>query len=255
LRLTGIGRLRVRWHRPVEGKIKTIRIRRQAGEWYACFACEVEERALPATKREIGVDAGLHHLLATSENELVENPRWCHEEQGRLRVIQRRVSRRKLGGANRHKAVLALQRQHEHITNRRKDYLDKLANDLVMNYDRIALEDLQINGMARNHHLAKSILDAGWGYLKQRLIDKAVEAGRQVYLVNPAYTSRTCSRCGQEFPELTLADRWVTCSCGLSMDRDVNAANNILQRAGHARWGESTATRLRLPQEAPQLSR
>jgi putative transposase len=253
LRLTGVGRVRVRWHRPVEGQIKTVRIHRQAGEWYACFACKVEEQALPATGKEIGLDAGIHHLLASSENELVENPRWYREEQGRLRVVQRRVSRRKLGGANRRKAMLALQSQHEHIANRRKDYLDKLANQLVMNYDRIAIEDLQINGMVRDHHLSKSILDAGWGYLKGRLIDKAAEAGRQVYLVNPAYTSRTCCRCGQEFPELSLADRWVKCSCGLSMDRDVNAANNILQRAGHARWGESTATGLRLPQEASPL--
>jgi putative transposase len=253
LRLTGIGRVRVRWHRPVEGKIKTVRIHRQAGEWYACFACEVEERLLPPTGREIGLDAGIHHLLASSENEVVENPHWYREERGKLRVAQRRVSRRKLCGANRYKAVLDLQRQHVHIANSRKDYLDKLANHLIMNYDRIALEDLQINGMVRNHHLSKSILDAGWGYLRQRLIDKAAEAGRQVYLVNPAYTSKTCCWCGEEFPELSLGDRWVKCSCGLSMDRDVNAAHNILQRAGHARWGESTANGLRLPQEAPPL--
>jgi len=253
LRLTGIGRVRVRWHRALEGKIKTIRIRRRAGEWYACFACEVEEQPLLPTRREIGVDVGIHHLLATSENEVVDNPRWYREEQHKLRVIQRRVSRRKPGGSNRCKAVLVLQRQHEHIANSRKDYLNKLANHIVANYDRIALEDLRINGMVRNHHLSKSILDAGWGYLKQRLIDKAVEAGRQVYLVNPSQTSKTCCSCGTMFPELSLANRWVDCSCGLSMDRDVNAAHNILQRAGHARWGQSTAIGLRLPQETPPL--
>jgi putative transposase len=253
LRLTGIGRLRVRWHRPMEGKIKTIRIRRQAGEWYACFACEVEAQPLLPTGREIGIDVGIHHLLATSENETVENPHWYRDEQRKLRVIQRRVSRRKLGGANRRKAVRGLQSWHEHIANKRKDYLNKLANHLIADYDRIAMEDLRITGMVRNHALSKSILDAGWGYLKQRLIDKAEEAGRLVVLVDPAYTSKTCCACGSIFADQSLADRWLDCACGLSLDRDVNAAINILQRAGHARWGESTTDGLRLPQEAPRL--
>jgi putative transposase len=253
LRLTGIGRVRVRWHRPLQGKIKTIRIRRQAGEWYACFACEVEEQPLSPTGREVGIDVGIHHLLATSENEIFDNPHWYRNEQRKLRVIQRRVSRRKLGSANRRKAVLAFQSWHEHLSNSRRDYLNKLANHIIANYDRIALEDLQINGMVQNHHLSKSILDAGWGYLKQRLIDKAAEAGRLVVLVNPAYTSKACCSCGTVFAELSLADRWLDCACGLSMDRDVNGAINILQRAGHARWGQSTASRLRLPQEAPRL--
>jgi putative transposase len=253
LRLTGIGRVRVRWHRPLEGKIKTIRIGRQVGEWYACFACEVEEQRLSPTGREIGIDVGIYHLLATSEGEIIDNPHWYRDEQRKLRVIQRRVARRQVGGANRRKAVLGLQSSHEHIANQRKDFLNKLANHLIVNHDRIALEDLQINGMVQNHHLSKSILDAGWSYLKQRLIDKAEEAGRLVILVNPAYTSKACCSCGLIFADLSLADRWLDCACGLSMDRDVNAANNILQRAGHARWGQSTASRLRLPQEAPRL--
>jgi putative transposase len=253
LRLSGIGRVRVRWHRPLEGRIKTIRICRQAGEWYACFACEVEEQPLATTGREIGIDVGIYHLLATSENETIDNPHWYREGQRKLRVIQRRVVRRQLGGTNRRKAVLDLQTWHAHLSNQRKDYLNKLANHLIVNYDRIALEDLHITGMVRNHPLSKSILDAGWGYLKQRLIDKAAEAGRQVKPINPRDTSKTCSGCGRVFPELTLADRWIDCKCGLSLDRDVNAAINILQRAGHARWGESTASRLRLPHEAPRL--
>ncbi|HTX92006.1 MAG TPA: transposase, partial [Anaerolineales bacterium] len=100
----------------------------------------------------------------------------------------------------------------------------------------------------------KSILDAGWGYLKQHLADKAAEAGRQVVLVNPSYTSKTCSSCGVLFEGLSLADRWIECSCGLSIDRDVNAALNILW-VGQTHWGKSTDTGLRLPQEAPPLSR
>jgi putative transposase len=253
LRLTGIGRVRVRWHRPIEGKIKTVRIRRQAGAWYSCFACEVDEQPLPATGKEIGIDVGLYHLLATSENEVINNPHWYRGEQRQLRIIQRKVARRKLGGSNRRKAVRILQSCHEHIANRRKDYINKLAHGLITNYDRIALEDLNTAGMVQNHSLSKSILDAGWSYLKQRLIDKAEYAGRLVVLVNPAYTSKTCSACGTIFDGLSLADRWLECDCGLSMDRDVNAAINIRNRAGHARWGQSTADGLRLPQEAPRL--
>ena len=157
-------------------------MRRQAGKWYACFACEVEGQALLPTGRDVGIDVGVHHLLATSENEVVDNPRWYQEEQRQLRILQRRVCRRILGGSNRRKAVLALQRQHENIANCRKDYLDELVNRFIADYDALVLEDLRIKGMVRNHHLSKSILDAGWGYLKQRLIDKAAEAGRQVVL-------------------------------------------------------------------------
>ena len=131
---------------------------------------------------------------------------------------------------------MALQRQHERIANRRQDFLNKLSHRLIHTYDRIALEDLKIKNLVRNHHLSKSILDAGWGYLKQRLAHKAAEAGRVVYLVSAAYTSRTCSQCGTLFETLSLSDRWVSCSCGLALDRDVNAAINILHRAGQARW-------------------
>jgi putative transposase len=254
LKLSGIGRIRVRWHRPLEGKVKTVRICRQAGKWSACFACEVEEKPLPSTGKAVGIDVGIQHLLATSEGEVIENPRWYSCEQKQLRVLQRRVSRRKLGGSNRRKAVSVLQRQHEHIANQRKDFLNKIAHSLVVRYDRIVLEDLHIRGMVRNRHFSKSILDAGWGTLKRCLVGKAVEAGRQVVWVNPAYTSKSCSSCGAVWEDLTLADRWVDCSCGLSMDRDVNAALNILW-VGQAHWGKSTDNSLRLLQEAPPLSR
>jgi putative transposase len=261
LKLSGMGRLRVRWHRPIEGEIKTVRIRKQAGKWYACFACEVNEQPLQPTGQCVGIDVGVHHLLATSDHEVVDNPRWYRNAQAKLRTLQRTVSRRKIGGSNRRKAVLGLQRHHEYIAHSRKDFLNKLAHALIVRYDFIALENLQINGMVRNRHLSKSIFDAGWGYLKQRLVDKAVEAGRQVVLVHPAYTSKTCSSCGAIFEGLSLADRWMECSCGLSMDRDVNAALNTLALArsasvlwvGQTHWGKSTDNGLRLPQEAPPL--
>jgi putative transposase len=146
-----------------------------------------------------------------------------------------------------------LQRQHERIANARTDYLKKLAHRVIAQYDRIALEDLRITNLVRNRHLAKSILDTSWGYLVQHLTHKAAEAGRVVLLVDPRNTSKDCSRCGHGFESLTLADRWLDCPvCGLSLDRDHNAAINILKRAGQVRWGGSSPVG-GLPQEAARL--
>lgn len=240
LKLSGIGRISVRWHRPLEGQIKTLRISKKAGKWYASFSCVVDEPTpLPQTGKDVGIDVGLSALITTSEGEKVAHPRFYRNAQRALRVSQRRVARRKKGGSNRRKAVAMLQRQHERIANQRKDFLNKLAHRLIVRYDRIALEDLRITRMVHGN-LAKSILDAGWGYLIQRLTHKAASAGRVVVLVDPRSTSKSCSRCGHSFAELSLKDRWVTCACGLSLDRDHNAAMNIKQRAGHVRWALSS---------------
>jgi len=237
LKLSGVGRIPVRWHRPIEGDIKTVRISKKAGKWYAAFSCAVPNKEpLPPIGSSIGIDVGLTHLLTTSNGDRVENPRWYRTEQATLRIIQRRIARRTKGGSNRKRAVAQVQRQHERIGNRRKDYLNKIVADLVRSHDLIAIEDLRITNMTRNHHLSKSILDSGWGYLANHLTRKAACAGREVRLVDPAYTSKTCSGCGERFAqEITLAVRWVTCqACGLSLDRDHNAAINILHRARSA---------------------
>jgi len=234
LKVHGIGRIPVRWHRPIEGAIKTVRISRKAGKWYAAFSCVVQDQEpLPATGTSIGIDVGLTHLLTTSDGATVDNPRWYRAEQATLRIIQRRIARRQKGGSNRKKAVAQVQRQHQRITDRRKDYLNKLVADLVQSHDLIAIEDLRITNMTRNRRLSTSILDAGWGYLADQLMRKAACAGRWVSVVDPAYTSKTCSGCGERFTqEITLSVRWVTCqACGLSLDRDHNAAINILKRA------------------------
>jgi putative transposase len=254
LRVSGIGRLAVRWHRPLEGKIKTLRLVRQADGWYACFACEVEPQPLPATNAEVGLDVGLHRLLTTSDGEEIENPRWYRKEQQHLRVLQRRMSRRTKLGRNWYAAVRAVQQQHQHIANRRKDFLNQLVHDLVSRYDRIAIEDLRISNMVRNHHLSKSILDAGWGHFRQQLVSKAEYAGKLVVGVPPAYTSQTCSKCGHRLEALTLADRWVECECGLSLDRDHNAALNLLA-LGRSAWGATWAVVATpsVPQEAAAL--
>ena len=143
---------------------------------------------------------------------------------------------------NRRKAVVLLRRQHERIGNHRKDFLNKEAARLIGRYDRIAVEDLRITNLVKNRHLAKSILDAGWGSFIGRLHAKAEEAGRVVVEVNPAYTSKDCSGCGYRFEHLTLKERWLDCPrCGLSLDRDHNAAINILKRGGELRWALSSS--------------
>ena len=258
LKISGVGRVRMRWHRPIEGRIKTLRIRHAADGWYASFACEVERQLLPETGQAVGADVGISTLIATSDGQRIENPKWYHAEQAELRILQRTVSRREKGGSNRRKAVVQLQRKHAKIANRRRDYLDKQVHDWVVQYDLIALEDLRIMNMVQNHNFAKSILDGGWGYLKQQLTFKAAEAGRELVLVKPAYTSRTCSHCGQIFEDFTLADRWVECECGLSLDRDVNAARNILKRAlqnrgGQPRWELTWAVAPCVSQEASAI--
>lgn len=255
LKLSGIGRVAVRWHRPIEGEIKILRISRKAGRWYASFSCVVEKKLLPSSGRTVGVDVGISSLIATSVGELIENPKWYRESQTKLRVLQRRVARRENGGSNRRKGVLVLQVHHEYISNQRKDFLNKLANKLVTNNDLIAIEELQIQNMVKNQFFSKSILDGGWGYFGQRLSDKAAEAGREVVRVNPAYTSKTCSGCGKIIEDLDLSVRWVECDCGLSMDRDVNAAINILNRAlqtrdGQSRWESTWAVAPSVSQEA-----
>jgi putative transposase len=243
VKVHGIGRVAVRWHRPLPGAVKTLRLLCKAGKWYAAFSCVVDPDPLPSTGAEVGIDVGLSSLLTTTAGDHVPHPAWYRHRQRALRVAQRRVSRRKKGGKNRRKAVMALQRIHERIANQRKDFLYKLSHRLFTTYERIALEDLHITNMVRNHRLAKSILDAGWGLLVSHLMrrgDRPVApTGRVVEPVNPQGTSKTCLQCGQMVLALPLSQRVFHCPCGLSLDRDENAARNIL-RLGQSRWALSS---------------
>ena len=237
LKVSSVGRVRVRWHRPIEGKIKTVRICRQAGKWFAAFSCEVSNPLpLPDTGAIVGLDMGISALITTSDGEKVANPHWYRASQRDLKLAQWTMQRKTKGGTNRRKALLTVQRVHERVVNQRRDYLNKLVFGLVQNHDFIAVEDLRIKNMVRNHKLSKSILEAGWGFFRERLTSKAVNAGREVAFVDPAYTSKCCSSCGHEFADFNLSVRWVDCAQGgLSLDRDHNAALNILKRAQNGR--------------------
>jgi len=212
LKVFGIGRLRVRWHRQLEGTIKTVRILHKAGQWFAVFACEVPQRLrLSKTGHTVGIDVGLSALLTTSTGDKVDPPKYYRQAQAKLRVLHKRLARAKKGSMNRRKALQAVQRWHGHIANQRQDFLHKLSTALVQHYDGVALEDLRVRNMVRNPHLSKSMLDSGWSMFRQFLTYKAESAGRAVAFVDPAYTSKTCSCCGTVFQDFDLSTRWVEC--------------------------------------------
>jgi putative transposase len=235
--LSKIGRVALRWSRPLEGTLKTVTISKEADGWYAILSCaDVPAQPLPPTGRETGIDVGLKVFLSTADGCVVENPRLHRRGEKRLAKAQRVVSRRKPGSHGRRKAVGHLQRAHQHVKRQRLDFQHKTALALLRQYDTLYLEDLQVANMVRNHHLAKSISDAGWAAFRTILAAKAACAGRRVVAVPAQYTSQDCSGCGERVPK-SLSVRTHGCtSCGLVLDSDENAARNI-QWAGQALRG------------------
>jgi putative transposase len=235
--LAKIGRVGVRWSRPIEGTPKTVTISTEADGWYACISCaEVPVQPLPPTRHETGIDVGLKVFLITADGEVVENPRHYRRGEKRLAKAQRRVSRRKKGSNRRRKAVKLLANAHQKVQRQRRDFHHQTALTLLRANDIVYLEDVQVANMVRNRHLAKSISDAGWAQFRTILEAKAACAGRRVVAVPPAYTSQDCSGCGARIPKSLSVRTHVCTSCGLVMDRDENAAQNIL-RAGQALRG------------------
>lgn len=229
LRLSKIGNLRIKLHRPIEGVPQTLTIKREAGKWFALFACKVEAQLLPFSASAIGVDVGLSAFATLSDGRTIENPRWYKAAQAKLRIAQRRVARRKKGSNRRRKAVQLLQRAHITVRDQRADFHHKLSRRLINENGLIAVEDLNVKGMASGM-LAKSVHDAGWASFINKLSYKAEDAGRLLVKVDPRGTSQTCI-CGAEVRK-TLADRWHLClNCGLSASRDHVSAQIILARA------------------------
>jgi putative transposase len=238
LRVQHVGTIRVCLHREVEGTIKTLSIKREAGNWFLVAACDVAEPApvgnlLPA----VGLDVGLTHFATLSTGEQIANPRFLKTELPELRRAQRSVCRKKKGGSNRRKAKRRVARIHVRVANLRREHQHKISNDLISRYGKIAVESLNVQGMVKNRRLARSITDAGWAGFVEVLTHKAERAGGEVKQVSPNYTSQLCSACGENVSK-TLDVRVHRCSCGLIMGRDENAALNILERAwpGTGQW-------------------
>jgi putative transposase len=235
--LSKIGRVAVRWSRPLAGKPKTVTISREADGWYVSFSCaEVSAQPLPLTGQETGIDVGLKVFLITADGLVVENPRHHRHAEKRLAKAQRVVSRRQKGSKRRKKAVNRCARQYQTVKRQRADFQHKVARQLVETYDTIYLEELQVANMVRNRHLAKSIADAGWAQFRTTLAYKAACAGKRVVAVPAQYTSQDCSGCGERVPKSLSVRTHICPTCGLVMDRDENAARNI-QWAGQALRG------------------
>ena len=219
------------------GEIKRIRVIRRADGYYAQFCIDVErtEETIP-TGKAVGLDVGLNHFYTDSTGETVPNPRHLRKSEKALKRLQKRVSRKKKGSGNRKKAINKLGRKHLKVSRQRKDFAIKTALCVVKSSDFVAYENLQVRNMVKNHKLAKSISDAAWSQFAQWLQYFGKVYGKTVVAVAPQYTSQDCSSCGN-LVKKSLSVRTHVCSCGTVLDRDHNAALNILAKGLKARAG------------------
>lgn len=232
LTVPGIGSCRVRLSRPIEGKVKQIRITRRASGWYALLICDLPRPVpLPPTGRSVGVDVGLSTFATLSNGEKIPNPRLFKTVAGKVRKAQHAMSRKKKGSKNRAKARRLFALRHERVTNARSDFHHKISCDLVRRFDVIAVESLNVEAMMKSHSMAAAIGDVAWSSFFRITQAKAENAGR-VFEKKPArFTSQTCSRC-EHRQVMPLAVRVFDCeSCGHVIDRDHNAAINIRRGA------------------------
>lgn len=230
LNVPRVGTVRVRLSRPIEGSIKLLRIVSRPDGWYALLVCDIPKPApLPKTGKEIGIDLGIKSFATLSTGEWIANPQHLPTAEAGLKKAQRVLSRRKNGSGSRKKQRRKVAIAHLRVSRSRKDFHHKTAVALIRDYDRIVVEELNIKGMVRNHHLAKSISDVAWGTFIGILSSKAEEAGRTVEKVNPRNTSQMCSGCGA-IVRKSLSVRVHRCGCGTALHRDHNAAINILRR-------------------------
>ncbi len=238
LRVSRIGTVGIKLHRIIEGQIKTLAIKREAGEYYAIFTTIIE-KTMPEVKdiNPVGIDMGLKTFAVLSDATAITKPNFRKDSRKRIARWQRIVARREKGSNRRQKAKDRLNNEYQAANNQQTDYLHKITAQLVSSgYTSFAMEKLQVQNMMRNHRLAKPIQDASWSRFRQLLSYKAESAGMEVIEVNPKDTSRTCSNCGS-IQEMFLSERIFLCvRCGMQKDRDYNASINILKRAtaGHA---------------------
>jgi len=231
LRLSKIGTIKIKLHRPIQGEIKTCTIKREIDRWFACFSCQVNFPSKTSPQRAVGIDVGVTHFAYLSSGEAVSNPKYLIASEKKLKKAQRRLSKRKIGSKNRNKQKVKVAKLHRKIKDQRNDFLHKLSRRIVNNFSFIAVENLIISNMLKNHHLAKSIADASWGRFLDYLTYKVAETGGKIVKVNPQGTSQICSSCGNKVSK-SLSVRVHRCPyCGISLPRDYNSALNILQRA------------------------
>jgi len=265
--LSKIGSINIKKHRdmPKSAEVKTCTIERDLDRWYACLVVEVEnQEGKPnceeiAITNPIGIDLGINHLITLSNGDTKDNPRYLVKSERKLKRKQRKLSKAKKGSSNRTKRRFEVAKTHRKIRDQRTDLLHKISRGLVDTYDLIVFEDLKVKNMLKNHRLAKSISDVSWSRLTNFVSYKAEEAGTRVEFVDPKNTSQECSNCGV-IVEKSLRQRVHRCPfCGLIMDRDQNAAINILKRGlkhvgqGLSEFKPEDFSKRRLIQEAPSV--
>jgi putative transposase len=226
--------LPIRWSRqlPKGCKPSTITVKLDAaGRWFVSLLVDdATLKPLPVVMQSVGIDLGITSLLALSTGEKVSNPKHFNRLRKKLKRMQKALSRKVKGSNNRHKAKLKVARVHAQISDSRQDFLHKLTTQLVKENQTIAVEDLAVRNMVKNHNLARSISDASWGELVRQLAYKAAWYGRNLVKIDRWFpSSKRCGNCGHIVDKLPLSIReWTCSSCGAVHDRDLNAAHNIL---------------------------
>jgi len=228
LTLSKIGKVKIKVHRVIIGKVKTLTISRDScGKWFACFVVETAKEILEPTNKSVGCDAGITTFLTLSDGTEIGNPRFLKTDEKILAIAQKRLSIQLKGSKERYKKRKIVAKIHNRIKNRRVNFAHQMSRFLVNNYDQIFFEDLNVKGMVKNHCLAKAISDVSWNQMISFTTYKAENAGRICKTINPAYTSQDCSNCGNR-QKMPLELRLYECSnCHISISRDLNAAINI----------------------------
>jgi len=232
---TGIGKLKLigTFNREILDKstIKRVRLIKRADGFYCQFVLDIERvETFDSTGKEVGIDLGLNHFLTDSRGDKIDNPRFLRKSEKRLKKAQRKLSKKKKGSQKRLKQKSKVARLHLKVSRQRKDFAVKTAKALIQSNDLVVYEDLKVSNMVKNPKLAKSIQDASWSMFTDWLDYFGKIHGKFVVAVNPQYTSQQCSSCGN-IVKKTLSVRTHVCSCGCVLDRDENAAINILARA------------------------
>jgi len=232
VRLSKIGSVKMAEKLRFEGKIMSATVSRQADQWFVSIAVETNLEK-KCGNESIGVDLGIKTLATLSTGETVKNNKPLKKNLEKLKTLQRKHSRKIKGSNNRKKSLMRLARLHLRISNQRKDTLHKLTTGLCARAKRITIEDLNVSGMMKNHRFAQAISDVGLGEFRRQLEYKSKIYGNEIVVADRWFpSSKTCSGCGKIKTELGLETRTYICDCGISIDRDLNAAINLNNYGG-----------------------